>query len=281
MKTLSFYVIAVVFTLVTACKKELIKESLNSNIINHKTASQLDTLIDSSFYYHNAMVSNIINSNSIHPGLGINNYVNISTYLCKSYIHDRFSIDSSRLFPPIVRNTTINNINNGTYIDTPNFNWVSWTNQLRSRPLMPNEEIALVDSLYMLLNQDYSGMDNDEIFSELSTRTNRLIDRCKRLKANGELGDIDGALAGTILSITAASIEFWKFQDIEDYPVPALIQIDAAGYLWGWGKSWWNDVNAGDYSTSWDDQKRRIGDGLLSAAEASSMGFLGGVKNWF
>lgn len=85
--------------------------------------------------------------------------------------------------------------------------------------------------------------------------------------------DNEGELVGGLLSITIGSSDFWR----TNYKpggyfggplgLPNLIQLDAGGYLWGWGKRWIHDAN----STASD----RINAGLEEAAEVSSLGLFG------
>lgn len=63
--------------------------------------------------------------------------------------------------------------------------------------------------------------------------------------------------------------------DIGGGPMGLIIQIDCAGYLAGWAASWWNEVNSPGYSNDWPDARRRIGNGVIAAATASSF------KRWF
>jgi hypothetical protein len=87
---------------------------------------------------------------------------------------------------------------------------------------------------------------------------------------NNELWALDeGSFIEGFLSITQASTEFWKNIQFYDPASPPLVphepyvQVDAAGYLYGWFKSWAIDEEP--------LARVRIKNGLLTAAEWSTV----------
>lgn len=90
---------------------------------------------------------------------------------------------------------------------------------------------------------------------------------------NAQLNNVGAELVGGVLYLCRASANYW----MENYTkvgggttggVGNFIQVDAFGYLFGWGSALWDDAHSpGGVQPS--GQERRIGQGLLGAMAAS------------
>jgi hypothetical protein len=152
-----------------------------------------------------------------------------------------------------------------------------------------NERSLLLNALN-IYHFNAAGMSNHQIFETILARATPLLSQYNQTYWPDNTGDC----VGGYLQIVVNSANYWKY--VSDYGVPppgdgtgtvavnslqtvqpdlnpiigffkalSWPQLDAGGYLWGWGKSWLNDE---------PNPRKRIKAGLEAGAEASYGGWL-------
>lgn len=243
--------------------------------------------------YHNDIESYIFNGKIYYttdPATFANNICNgVSNYFQNSL--SGMTITPSQKSYAISYFTNL--LNNYNYYGAPNglaMNSIIVDQINRIVPTRTSAEASLLNSAKNIYNFDPTNMSSDLMYNTIISRANSVLAQYKTISWASNNGDCIGGY----LQIVINSAQFWKYFDTygippvpaggatssvsslssQNPPAPMLLPIvkwflalaapeaDAAGYLIGWGHSY--------FIAEENDPKKRIKEGLYTAASISA-----------
>ncbi len=248
MKIVSNLVLLTMIMLVVSCQKE--SEIRIEDSLKTKHARLTLNIIEGAGDLHNEGLDymiDIINPNQTYPNREaqvLDHLTMIDDFFAETY---SWTTQSASLYQEFAYE-----IDNGNLFTNPMQHWSDFMEN-HSTELNPTE-VGFINEVFEVLTDTYTGTQSE--------RSQSIINALELIKVNynnidWEVGE--GELAGGVLNIALGSSYYWQDNDIGGSPsLEIIIQVDAAGYLWGWGSALADGVG---------NPNDRIGQGIHTAIE--------------